>query len=163
MARESAGGNDDEAAGVSAATTALAHGGVRARPAADVARALGDALQRRPEPGERALLASQDVDLRVHQRRAAGRRRERRGSLAVLGEAGVLLPVQRGHPFARLVPAQLVTARFSFGLLHQQLDLGELQVELGDLLLDLLDQPREARRPLGHQSSGMRIQPCFIA
>lgn len=57
--------------------------------------------------------------------------------------------------------------RLSAYLLHQQLDLGGLLVQtrqiLGQRAADVAQAPNGARPGNGHQSSGIRIQPCFMA
>ena len=116
---------------------------------------------------DRLLLALQDVDLAFHERRPAGRREERgqglrevvRGDLA----AGRL---ELGQALLRRGATGIVTGRLVAGLPDEQADLVQLLAQPPGLVGQLRG---EAGLQVGgglvggHQSSGMRIQPCFMA
>ena len=132
----------------------------RGPPAAD--QRLGVEAQPIAEAFQDALLAQQDVDLRLHQRGAPGGRREGGGRLPdLLGRRGTA-GRQLAQSLLELGALRLVAGGLVARLLDEELDLVELGLQPGDLLSGRPGKVPGADR-VGHQSSGTRIQPCFMA
>jgi hypothetical protein len=76
-------------------------------------------------------------------------------------------PLERHHAFLGLDAARLVALAFGRGLAQQEIDLGQLAFERrligGELIGELRESLIHESYPYPGQSSGMRIQPCFMA
>ena len=116
---------------------------------------------------DRLLLALEDVDLAFHERRPARRREERREGLGeVLGRDLAPRPLELRQALFGGATPRVVASRFGAGLPDEQRDLVEFLAQPPRFLGQLRRQARlDVRGGLvgSHQSSGMRIQPCFMA